>query len=64
MERCSDGWMKKGVDTTLDDCVKVVRCRDCKHMGYDSVCAMNCCNILGHYTTGNDFCSHGKKKEV
>ena len=59
-----NGWMRKTSQEPNDDRVPVVRCRDCKHMGHDSVCALDCCLLFGHYTTRNDFCSRGKAKEV
>lgn len=47
------------------DCVKVVRCKDCKHYGNAEGCKPICRKFEGLYGYPNtdDYCSYGERRE-
>lgn len=47
------GWLD---DAPTVDAVEVVRCWECKHNAY-------CCRINPYERCGNDYCSHGLRKD-
>ena len=47
-----------------NDVVKVVRCKDCKHIKYLELVEVFCCRFWNtHRTYENDFCSYGERKD-
>ena len=51
------------IDLSNEDFVEVVRCKDCKHLGFkglgDGVCNRKMVGIL----KPDDFCSYGERKD-
>lgn len=48
--------------TVLENCVEVVRCKDCKYFSHD-VPTRPFCRYYGENVSLMHFCSHGERKE-
>lgn len=47
---------------SAEDVVKVVRCKDCKHLTDDGFCWQNIHALVGYkMPSPNDYCSYGKR---
>lgn len=45
------------------DVVKVVRCKDCLHNGFNCGYTENWCMFYGYDIEKDDYCSYGERKE-
>ena len=43
--------------------VKVVHCKDCKHLGFKGLCYGYCKNRVCGIVNPSDFCSYGERKD-
>ena len=45
------------------DAVEVVRCKDCKHLGFKGLCDGVCNRKMVGIVNPDDFCSYGERRE-
>jgi hypothetical protein len=45
------------------DAVEVVRCKDCKHLGFKGLCDGVCNRKMVGIVNPDDFCSYGERKD-
>lgn len=49
-------------DKTLDDWVRVIRCKDCEHFGPSCIGDYFVCYQDGYQREADDFCSWGERR--
>lgn len=50
-------------DVPIVDAVEVVRCKNCKHLGFKGLCDGVCNRKMIGFVKPDDFCSYGERKK-
>ena len=58
-----DDLMAAIADIPTVDAVEVVRCKDCKHLGFKGLCDSVCNRKMVGIVKPDDFCSYGERRE-